>query len=220
MESAQEKIACFYLDLAELSEEVQAACLPLVPPLYRSRSRSCKSASAALQHLASGIFLSTVLGVHSDGDLTFSPSGKPSLTRGGLFFSISHDDALAVMAVARRPLGVDVEAIDSEIDRGSALALEKLYGRQALEKHRRWNEDPILYSKLWTQAEAFLKADGCGIQGLESRSLQEISHGWTVYSKRHFNHVVSCAYRKPFTFELKHLELFPQAQQSSILPAS
>lgn len=96
--------------------------------------------------------------------------GKPALcpeTHGradGLQFSISHTDGLSALAVARRPVGIDVETMRwkddlMDIARGHFAAdqAEELESCAAADRGR-------LFFRRWTLGEALIKATGMGLR--------------------------------------------------------
>jgi 4'-phosphopantetheinyl transferase len=104
--------------------------------------------------------------------------GKPSLsaayygrkTADSLHFNISHTRGLSAVALAGRPVGIDVETPVSmpEIDEFARnfLATEALAALRNVSDDR---DKVALFFRFWTLSEAFIKATGLGIeQGLKS----------------------------------------------------
>ncbi len=100
-------------------------------------------------------------------DLSYGSLGKPELPapfdRSGLHFSVSHCEDLAVYALSKVDVGVDVEAIrsiDGEDDLASiAFSPREQEMYQALPSHLK----PLGFVNGWTRKEAFVKAVGCGL---------------------------------------------------------
>ena len=98
--------------------------------------------------------------------LACTPEGKPFLPEHpDLHFNLSHAADLALVAVSRGgPLGVDIEQIhsDSTVDSTSSLVLSdperdqlrRLSGASRCER----------FARFWTRKEAYIKADGRGMQ--------------------------------------------------------
>ncbi len=98
--------------------------------------------------------------------LGYTSTGKPFLRdHPDLHFNLSHAADLALVAVSHGgPLGVDIEAIqsDSVVDSTSSLVLSdpendelrQLSGRSRCER----------FARFWTRKEAYIKADGRGMQ--------------------------------------------------------
>lgn len=98
----------------------------------------------------------------------YSPHGKPALSfeqnEGDLRFNLSHSKDWAIYAIAQhREIGVDIEAVRSELDWQNLVErvfseAEKAFIRQAPQSTRHQ-----LFFQGWTRKEAVLKAMGCGL---------------------------------------------------------
>jgi 4'-phosphopantetheinyl transferase len=98
----------------------------------------------------------------------YGPFGKPALkpeARGQtpLCFNLSHSRSLALLAVARREVGVDVEDLDREVDE-LAIGLQCLSPREqlALAARPAGRQRRAAFFSLWTRKEALLKGLGTG----------------------------------------------------------
>jgi hypothetical protein len=100
-----------------------------------------------------------------DVTIVRSPSGKPGLAAERVHFSGAHAIGLSVVAVASRPVGVDLESLDAP-----PRAIEGVR-RYLPEWERGWiaqaKEDARLERLLicWTRLEALCKAQGTGLRG-------------------------------------------------------
>ena len=100
--------------------------------------------------------------------ITYNPAGKPVLAGDpGLHFNLTHTTGLALVALAGRPVGVDVERVSGHIDVDavarryfSARELDLLLSLEPRERRR-------CFFRLWTCKEACVKADGRGIGALQ-----------------------------------------------------
>ena len=98
---------------------------------------------------------------------TYLTGGKPQLVTwknlGSLQFNLSHSAGIALIAVSRHRLGVDIERIRNDVDTNSLserfFSVRERIGLQSLPVHLRV---PGLYA-CWTRKEAFLKATGDGL---------------------------------------------------------
>jgi len=96
--------------------------------------------------------------------------GKPQLsaTQAHWHFSLSHSGALALLALADLPVGVDLEAPRPQL---RALALAARYfaaDESAALQQLSHGRQALAFRQLWTAKEAVLKADGSGLAyGLE-----------------------------------------------------
>lgn len=128
------------------------------PPERVQQQRS--AARKALSHCAE------IAGAPADG-WQQSPGGAP-LPNGEFYWSISHKRHWAAAAIARAPIGIDVEEIvprrDSLLDEVvSAEDWHKLGGRT-------WDN----FFRLWTAKEATLKANSVGIGHLSKCKLEKV----------------------------------------------
>ncbi len=111
--------------------------------------------------------------------------GKPALSpelraATSLSFSISHTRGLVACAVARDAIaGIDVERIDARVDPVaiarrffSSEEAEALERRAVAERHQR-------FAELWTLKEAYLKALGDGLSGVD-QSVPHNDPAWTL----------------------------------------
>lgn len=79
-------------------------------------------------------------------------------------FSLSHTDGLAVVALAARPVGVDVERPPSA--RTAAEVARSLHpAEQAELAGMAAAERPAAFARCWTRKEAYLKGTGEGLSG-------------------------------------------------------
>lgn len=87
------------------------------------------------------------------------PDGKPYLRDSDLSFSLSHSDSFAACALSDHPVGLDLEyrgRISDAVLRRSFSPVEQALVRDAA--------DPdLLFTRLWTGKESFVKATGRGI---------------------------------------------------------
>jgi 4'-phosphopantetheinyl transferase len=92
----------------------------------------------------------------------YGASGKPALAEGALRFNLSHSGDLALLALARCDLGVDVEL---HAPRSLADVAQRFF---ALGERARFFASPpelrtACFFETWTAKEAFVKATGDGI---------------------------------------------------------
>ncbi|MFJ3214689.1 4'-phosphopantetheinyl transferase family protein [Kitasatospora sp. NPDC086801] len=111
-----------------------------------------------LAHAATRIVLGEHLGRPPAG-LRFSrgPWGKPAVEGApGLHFSLSHSGEIALLALASRPVGVDVELARADLD------TTRLAGRFFPPDERELvaRDGPDAFTRLWTRKEACVKASG------------------------------------------------------------
>ena len=91
-----------------------------------------------------------------------SAGGKPRFAWGGLYFSVSHTKRHVFCALSDRPVGIDAEEADRQID----LRLADIILSPA--ERRRYEAQPdkrLALLKLWVLKEAAVKCTGQGLWG-------------------------------------------------------
>jgi 4'-phosphopantetheinyl transferase len=114
-------------------------------------------------------FLRTLLGTYTGEDpsrvrLGETEAGKPFLAeRADVHFNISHCEDRGVLAVAGRPVGVDLERV-REVADAEAIAV-KMFGDAEVEALRAYSaaERSEAFLRCWTRKEAFVKGKGVGL---------------------------------------------------------
>ncbi len=110
--------------------------------------------------------------------------GRPSLAFGGenLNFNLSHTNGLIVLAISNGcDVGVDVEALDAEIDLDLAMTVF------SSEEYKAFQQVPLdqqrdRFFQLWTLKESYIKAMGKGLSiGLDSFSFDFAEEGQLTF---------------------------------------
>lgn len=133
-----------------------------------ARARLLPTSVHARRAAVSRGWLRAVLG-HALGrdpaSVRFTPGpGKPALAGGdGPCFSSSRRGALALLATAPHPVGVDVERVGGDAPTLSMLELTCTPGEAAALAGRPPAERGDAFLALWTAKEAYLKALGTGL---------------------------------------------------------
>jgi 4'-phosphopantetheinyl transferase len=134
------------------------------------------------------VALGSELGLPPDrAPLTTTPLGRPTVaTPGDLDVSCSASGGLGLVAVGRRRIGIDVEAVAP----WSAVVLDE--GWLAVEEQRALvhlseGARAVAVTRCWTQKEAVLKAVGTGLRGDLAATVTEVGRtrgemaGWQVH---------------------------------------
>jgi 4'-phosphopantetheinyl transferase len=101
-------------------------------------------------------------------EFTYTAKGKPGLANSPIAFNVSHSHQLALFAIAARPrIGVDLEYV-RPIE--AASLAQRFFSAQeaAMITALSGAEQQRVFFRGWTQKEAYLKATGDGLVGLES----------------------------------------------------
>lgn len=133
--------------------------LPLVSAQRREQALKYKHTFGQYCCLKSWLMLCDLVGMPGfrDTKWSYNEHGKPYLENGP-YFSISHCKQGIAVAIDDQPIGIDIEAIRH--------ADEDLIARTMNEAERVGMDDRA-FTRLWTQKEAIVKAQGTGIISFE-----------------------------------------------------
>ncbi len=103
--------------------------------------------------------------------------GKPFLPGGNLHFSIAHTRVAVAVAVARRPVGIDIERKVPLADMLDIATIAFAPESRAALGSAEEGSKPDLFYRFWTLGEAFIKATGLGVfQGLDTFAFTPIGY--------------------------------------------
>lgn len=168
--------------------------LGLVCPRYQEKATTKAPEQTRLGEFAAGLLLASVLGVRADEQLTLGPEGKPELSAGSPRIGLSHDDAMAVLAVADGVVGVDVEEVPAQYGRLQREALRGVLSAEHIGRVESAPDPALSFALAWTRVEAVLKADGRGF-AFEVRG-GNLPAGWKTAHVLVDGHAVTCATRE------------------------
>lgn len=171
-----------------------ASHLRLVCPRYQGKATTKAPEPARLGEFAAGLLLASVFGVQSDDALALGPEGKPELATGFPHIGLSHDDGIAVLAVAPDVVGVDVEQVPAQYGRLQRDALRRVLSAEELAKTEVSPDPAMAFALAWTRVEAVLKADGRGF-AFDVRG-GNLPQGWKTTHALVDGHAVTCATRE------------------------
>lgn len=162
-----------------------------IPQYYAARYHRIKRRQEADQELAAGYLLRQYLGVGSDDQLIRGEHGKPELRAGDVYFNLSHSGAYVVLAIADMDIGVDIEKVMAV----HWPTVRKVFSRrqQELLEGTPEPEQPLQFTRLWTEREAELKLLGTGFA-----VDHEPGDGRTVRSIRYKEYMITCAAYEQF----------------------
>ena len=152
------------IQIKDCSWDAVQAMLPLVSEQRREQALQFKHAFGQYACLKSYLMLQDLLREHYgiEGDLFFSYNehGKPMLKEvSNIHFSISHCKEAIAVAVADRPVGIDVETLRMPSE---ALA-EKVMDKGEKLRFDISDTPEDFFTALWTAKEAVMKCRGTGI---------------------------------------------------------
>ena len=185
--------------MAQCTDEEVQRMLPLVSAQRREQALRYKHTFGRFCCLKSWLMLQEelgVMGVSEVGEFDYNEHGKPFL-KDGPYFSISHCKEGIAVAIDDEPIGIDIEHIrkaDNELIQRTMNEEEvRLIARA------RDNAD-IAFTRLWTQKEAVVKAQGTGILSFEQ--LQSVLDNLTanIETVNKEKYIYSIAYGKLHCF--------------------
>ncbi len=128
-------------------------------------------------------------------------SGKPFLKEpDNLHFNLSHSSDAFLLALARHPVGVDMERTDRKIPELMAI-IRRYYSAEEQKIVSMSSRPETDFLKIWTRKEAIIKAVGTGLhENLNQINTQtdgaaetDINKGWHVYSGQMEDYLFSLA---------------------------
>lgn len=147
-------------DMSQCTEQEVQRLLPLVSVQRREQALKYKHVLGQFCCLKSWQMLYEE--IKELGDFLYNEHGKPYLENGP-YFSISHCKEGIAVAIDDQPIGIDIEHIRH--------ADKDLIDR-VMNEEERVGMDDRKFTRLWTQKEAIVKAQGTGIYSFEQ--LKEI----------------------------------------------
>ena len=152
------------IQIKDCSWDAVQAMLPLVSEQRREQALQYKHAFGQYACLKSYLILQDLLREHYgiEGDLVFSYNehGKPMLKEvSNIHFSISHCKEAIAVAVADRPVGIDVETLRMP----SEALVEKVMDEGEKLRFDISDTPEDFFTALWTAKEAVMKCRGTGI---------------------------------------------------------
>ena len=152
------------IQIKDCSWDAVQAMLPMVSEQRREQALQFKHAFGRYACLKSYLMLQDLLREHYgiEGDLVFSYNehGKPMLKEvSNIHFSISHCKEAIAVAVADRPVGIDVETLRMPSE---ALA-EKVMDKGEKLRFDISDTPEDFFTAIWTAKEAVMKCRGTGI---------------------------------------------------------
>ena len=164
--------------------------LPLVSAQRREQAMRYKHTFGRFCCLKSWLMLKELLerGDWRLEDWQYNEHGKPYI-KGGPYFSISHCKEGIAVAIDEHPIGIDIEGIRH--------ADEELIARTMNDQERlRIKELGIReFTRLWTQKEAIVKAEGVGIMSFEQLQTTLDNGHWTLDTFEKEKYIYSIAHK-------------------------
>ena len=146
-------------DMTQATEAEVQRLLPLVSSQRREQALRYKHMFGQFCCLKSWLMLfeHVEMSRYRDVEWRYNEHGKPYIENGP-YFSISHCKEGIAVAIDDQPIGIDIETVRH--------ADEDLIAR-TMNETERVGMDDRKFTRLWTQKEAVVKAQGTGIMSFE-----------------------------------------------------
>lgn len=146
--------------IAECTEAEVQRLLPQVSPQRREQALRYRHTFGQFCCLKSWLMLAELVGEMPDWQ--YNEHGKPYIADGP-YFSISHCKQAVAVAVADRPIGIDVE----NIRHAEAYLITRTMNAAEQKQIAEAEDQDRAFTSLWTRKEAVVKAQGVGIESFE-----------------------------------------------------
>ncbi len=125
---------------------------------------ACRSAQRRRQGIGAELLLIHALRAVSPEllpplSIAAEPDGKPCLNDSDLHFSLSHSGSFAACALSDHPVGLDLE----KRGRMRESLLRRSFSPEEQTLIRSSQDSDLLFTRIWTGKESFVKATGQGI---------------------------------------------------------
>jgi len=183
--------------MEEATDEEVQCLLPLVSEQRREQALRYKHTFGQFCCLKSWLMLFEGLQVTGYGlrDFEYNEHGKPFLPNGP-FFSISHCKEGIAVAIDDHPIGIDIEAIRHADDDLIARTMNE-FEQSKIKNQKSKIESDREFTRLWTQKEAIVKAQGVGIQSFEQlQGIRSQESGFRIQTIEREKYIYSIAYGK------------------------
>lgn len=172
-------------DMKQCTEQEVQRLLPLVSVQRREQALKYKHVLGQFCCLKSWLMLYEE--IKELGDFLYNEHGKPYLENGP-YFSISHCKEGIAVAIDDQPIGIDIEHIRH--------ADKDLIDR-VMNEEERVGMDDRKFTRLWTQKEAIVKAQGTGIYSFEQlKGIRSQDSGCRIQTVEKEKYIYSIAYGK------------------------
>lgn len=157
--------------IEQVSDAWMRKALSLLPPQRRAHAMNYRQLLdqqlSAIAYLLLRYGLRMEHGIDLTSDFDHTTEGKPYLANmPDVHFSISHCSKAVAVAIAKKPLGIDIETFhtcDADVVAYCCNDKEQLQIKEAQNPH-------IKFTEIWTKKESKIKRDG----GTTSPSLKDV----------------------------------------------
>ena len=184
--------------MAQCTEAELQRMLPLVSAQRREQALRYRHLFGQFCCLKSWLMMKELIGENKKALMErweYNEHGKPYIEKGP-YFSISHCKEGIAVAIDDEPIGIDIEGIRH--------ADEELIARTMNETELQLIHSDRDFTRLWTQKEAVVKAQGTGIESFEQlQNLLPEVQDLEISTIEKENYIYSIAYGKLHCFSAK-----------------
>jgi 4'-phosphopantetheinyl transferase len=168
----RDEVAVWAFAIAAPPENLDWMLAELTPD-ERTRADRYRADSAHRQFVVARSFLRRILGARlglppPEVPIDHAGAGKPVLAGGGIHFNVTHTDGLGLIALAHRPVGIDVERV-RPIANSEGL-VSRFFSPRERAEFLSLGDDlrPAGFFRGWTCKEAIIKASGLSVAYLDA----------------------------------------------------
>lgn len=179
----------------ECTEAEVQRMLPMVSTTRREQALRYKHTFGQFCCLKSWLMLQEMSGEWMSGEWIYNEHGKPYIANGPEF-SISHCKEGIAVAADDKPIGIDIEGI-RHAEEDLIRRVMNIEEQEKVHSGTNEQEQARIFTRLWTQKEAVVKAQGVGIASFEQ--LQQVlvqNEEWTIKTHEEEKYIYSIAYKK------------------------
>lgn len=183
---------CIFDHMEECTEKAVQAMMPMVSDQRRAQAGRYVHTFGRFCCLKSWLMLQEEMKSYGFRLSTFgySESGKPFLSSGP-YFSISHCKTGIAVAIDDQPVGIDIESVrkvDPELVTRTMNDSEQAFIAASDHPER-------AFTRLWTQKEAVLKAEGTGISSFDQLRSALDNPSYTLDTHESEGYIYTVAYK-------------------------
>lgn len=115
-------------------------------------------------------------------EIYFTPYNKPYLKNENIHFNISHADKLVICAIAKFPIGVDVEFLNPQIN---YIDFQTQLTPNEFNKINNSTNKIYSFLKYWTEKESVIKAHGKGLS-IPLKSFEILENECTIENEQFY----------------------------------
>jgi 4'-phosphopantetheinyl transferase len=163
-----------------------------------------------MRNKAKHILFDKAFGNGAYNEVSENEFGKPFFKDQMIFFNISHSERCSVIGVSDHNLGVDIEKIPDDTKhekdswRNNICSCFFPNDYQLLYENADESSKITIFTQLWTQIEAVLKAEGCGFSNNPKHS-PELFKNWKLKNIYIDDYIITIAMHEDFSYTVDYI---------------